>query len=149
MVTPKEAIMREIEEQAERIREAIINRLSYIGEQCVNAARITSMKGKDYKDQTGNLRSSTGYVVVVNGEIVAGSSFDVIGNGSAGAQEGYDFAKSLASHHPSDIALIVVAGKNYADYVAARGYDVLDTAELRAEELVNQFIQELNGTTYQ
>ena len=149
MVTPKEAIIQEIEEQAERIREALICNLDAIGEECVNAARITAMKGRDYKDQTRNLRSSTGYVVVVNGEIVSGSSFEAIEGGMEGAQKGYDFAKRLAASHTNDIALIVVAGMEYAEYVAAKGYDVLDTAEIRAEELVNQLIQDLNGETYQ
>lgn len=144
MASIEQQIMQEIEEKTKRLREDLIYNLSDVGEQCVNAARITSMKGRDYTDRTGNLRSSTGYVLVVDGEIVSHSSFDAIGGGATGASKGKAFAESLAANHPNDIALIVVAGMHYAEYVAAKGYDVLDTAEITGEKLIEQLMQQLN-----
>lgn len=138
MPTIREEIEREMTKEYERMMQAVIYNLQVVGERCVNAARDTSLKGRDYTDQTGNLRSSTGYVLVVDGNIIAESSFGAVSGGTAGSAEGKSFAESLAANHPSGIALIVVAGMHYAEYVAARGYDVLDSAELLAEQLVRE-----------
>ncbi len=43
----------------------IIERVAYVGETFINNARNNG----DYKDQTGNLRSSIGYYIVFNGQI--------------------------------------------------------------------------------
>ena len=139
MSTLQAEIERELMGNVERIKQAVIYNLQVIGEKCVNEAR---MKGS-YKDQTGNLRSSTGYVLIVDGEIISESAFDVVMNGQQGAQEGKTFAESLVKEHPTGIALIVVAGKNYAEYVAAKGYDVLDSAELLGEQLVQKMVEDL------
>lgn len=139
MSTLQEEIERELMGNVERIKQAVIYNLQVIGEKCVNEAR---MKGS-YKDQTGNLRSSTGYVLIVDGEIISESAFDVVMNGQQGAQEGKTFAESLVKDYPTGIALVVVAGKNYAQYVAAKGYDVLDSAELLGEQLVHKMVEDL------
>ena len=55
-----------LEEQIQRIEQQTIYNLSYVGERCLNEARSTN----SYKDQTGNLRSSIGYVIVKDGKIV-------------------------------------------------------------------------------
>lgn len=127
-------IEREFEKEMERVHEGIIRQLCIIGEECVNAARITSMKGRDYEDQSGNLRGSVGYIVVYDGEIVQGGGFQPVNGSTEGCEKGKAFAESLAGRYKG-YALVVVAGMNYAEYVAAKGYDVLDTAELVAERL--------------
>ena len=139
MPTLQDEIERELMESVERMKQAVIYNLQVIGQKCVDEAR---MKGS-YKDQTGNLRSSTGYVLVVDGEIVSESAFDVVKDGHQGSEEGKAFAESLLKDYPTGIALIVVAGKNYAEYVAARGYDVLDSAELLGEQLVHKMVEDL------
>ena len=139
MPTLQEEIERELMGNVERIKQAVIYNLQVIGQKCVDEAR---MKGS-YKDQTGNLRSSTGYVLVVDGEIVSESAFDVVKDGQQGSEEGKAFAESLVKDYPTGIALVVVAGKNYAQYVAARGYDVLDSAELLGEQLVHKMVEDL------
>lgn len=155
MPTLREDITREFDELAERVMQAIIFNLKAIGEKCVNEARnLPSLSRADeaakhphqpnYIDDTGSLRSSIGYVLVVDGQIVSESSFAVVGNGKQGSEEGRSFAESLVAEHPSGIALIVVAGKNYAEYVAAKGYDVLDSAELLAEQLVQKLANDLD-----
>jgi len=154
MPTIQQEIEREVNEAIERTMRAVIMNLQVIGEKCVNAARsLPSMSRADegadrphrpnYIDDTGNLRSSIGYVLVVDGQIISESSFASVGNGKQGSEAGKSFAESLASNYPTGFALIVVAGMHYAEYVSAKGYDVLDTAELTAEQLVNQLMSEL------
>lgn len=138
-LTPPAEIDRFIEAEVERLKTALVYNLCAIGEQVLNAARLTN----SYKDQTGNLRSSIGYVVSVNGEIVQMSSFDVVKEGGDGAKGGKTYALQLVKDFPQGIVLIVVAGMNYASYVSAKGYDVLDSSELLADRLVPQMLGQL------
>ena len=138
-LTPTTEIDRYIAGRVEAIKKALIYNLCAVGEQVLNAARLTN----SYKDQTGNLRSSIGYVVAVDGEIVQMSSFDTVKDGREGSRGGKEYAMQLVRDFPHGIVLIVVAGMNYASYVSAKGYDVLDSSELLADKLVPQMLQQL------
>lgn len=132
-------IGRMVEQKMQRIIDAAIYNLSYVGERVLNEARSSG----SYKDQTGNLRSSVGYVLVVDGKVVKSSSFETVKGGGQGSSEGRAYVQTLVSKFPQGIALIVVAGMNYASYVSAKGYNVLDTAEVLAQRLVPQMKQQL------
>lgn len=132
MKTPKAELRAYIAKGVEAQRQKVIRMLAYIGEQCVNDARL---KGS-YTDRTGNLRGSTGYCVVADGEIVQTAGFSQVLGGTEGPNKGRDYVQDLASGYTSGIVLIVVAGMHYAAYVADRGYNVLDSAELLAEKLI-------------
>lgn len=138
-LTPTTEIDRYITGRVEAIKKAIVYNLCAVGELVLNAARLTN----SYKDQTGNLRSSIGYVVAVDGEIVQMSSFDTVKEGREGSRGGKEYAMQLVRDFPHGIVLIVVAGMNYASYVSAKGYDVLDSSELLADKLVPQMLQQL------
>lgn len=138
-LTPTAEIDRYITGRVEAIKKALVYNLCAVGEQVLNAARLTN----SYKDQTGNLRSSIGYVVAVDGEIVQMSSFEVVKEGSEGARGGKEYAMQLVRDFPQGMVLIVVAGMNYASYVSAKGYDVLDSSELLADKLIPQMLQQL------
>lgn len=138
-LTPTAEIDRYIAGRVEAIKRALVYNLCAVGEQVLNAARLTN----SYKDQTGNLRSSIGYVVSVDGEIVQMSSFDTVKEGREGSRGGKEYAMQLVRNFPHGIVLIVVAGMNYASYVSAKGYDVLDSSELLADKLVPQMLQQL------
>lgn len=138
-LTPTTEIDRYIVGRVEAIKRALVYNLCAVGEQVLNAARLTN----SYKDQTGNLRSSIGYVVAVDGEIVQMSSFDTVKEGREGSRGGKEYAMQLVRDFPHGIVLIVVAGMNYASYVSAKGYDVLDSSELLADKLVPQMLQQL------
>ena len=138
-LTPTAEIDRYIAGRVEAIKKALVYNLCAVGEQVLNTARLTN----SYKDQTGNLRSSIGYVVAVDGEIVQMSSFDIVKEGGEGAKGGKAYAIQLVKDFPQGIVLIVVAGMNYASYVSAKGYDVLDSSELLADKLVPQMLQQL------
>jgi len=107
----------------------LIRNMQYIGEICINKARSSQA----YKDQTGNLRSSIGYMIVKDGKIVSQEGFGKVGNGSGGVSSGRDYINQLIKEFKSGIVLIVVAGMNYATYVEATGRDVLSSAELLAK----------------
>ena len=141
-ITPMAEVDAYLEEQIERIEEKISYNLSYVGEQCLNAARSTN----SYKDQTGNLRSSVGYVIARDGKIIQASDFKTIKQGREGSKDGAAFARQLVSEFPQGFVLIVVAGMNYAAYVSAKGYDVVDSAELLAEQLVPNMMTQLGFT---
>ena len=112
-------------EYAQRVVNVAIRNLCYIGESCINIGRSTNT----YKDQTGNLRNSIGYVVVCDGQVI-GEKFT--------NEHGKEFINELVSECGKGIYLIVVAGMRYATYVSAKGLDVLDSAELEAEKLMKQ-----------
>lgn len=152
VVTPKGLIGEAIREMQERVRRVLIRNLAYVGEQVVNTARNlpsppATMAGKPHKpnyiDWSANLRSSIGYVLAEDGKIVSESSFEPVKGGEEGARKGRDFAESLAKEHDKGLVLIVVAGMEYARYVANKGYDVLDSAELLAKKLVPEISRQL------
>ena len=101
------------------------------------------MKG-DYIDQTGNLRSSIGAIILLDGQIVSRSGFEVVMGGSSGTNEGLTYAQQIAAAYPRGVALVVVAGMNYAAHVAARGRDVLSSAVLKAEDIIPRMMRQLN-----
>lgn len=128
-----------IDTQYKKKTEQLLKTFAFVGEQCVVEARESG----SYMDQTGNLRSSIGYVVFNEGAVYKMSAFEQVKEGKLGAINGKSYATSLASQFPNSIALVVVAGMNYASYVSAKGYDVLDTAELKADELVPSLLEKL------
>lgn len=147
LVTPNAEINGYIERELEKVRESLIRDLASVGERVVNKARSlpslpASAAGKphqpSYIDWSTNLRSSIGYAVVVDGEVANISGFEAVKNGQEGSKAGADYARELARRYPKGIVLIVCAGMNYASYVSAKGYDVLDSAELLADELARE-----------
>lgn len=156
-LTPPAEIDRFIETEMERWKKALVYNLCAIGEQVVNHARSLPSPSAagftggmripphqpNYMDWTSNLRSSIGYVVAVDGDVVQLSSFDAINEGSEGSKSGKAYAMQLIQDFPKGIVLIVVAGMNYASYVSAKGYDVLDSSELLADKLVPKMLSKL------
>lgn len=112
------------------VDKAQIEALQVIGEMCVAHAReIPPDIG--FKDQTGNLRSSIGYVIYKNGTAII-SNYDQVLNGNEGVERGRQLADDVGSQTKS-LTLVVTAGMNYATYVEAKGRDVLSSAELLAQ----------------
>ena len=137
--TPLSKIQAYIETALKRKEAAIIRSLSYLGELCINVARDSD----EYKDQTGNLRSSTGYIILKDGVVLKKSGFETVKNGSEGSEKGESFAQSLVSQYGSGFVLIVVAGMNYATYVEATGRDVLTSSEHLAIKEMPKILQRL------
>lgn len=138
-LTPERSLLAKLESELERKEKVIIKTLIYVGQTCVNEARNNG----SYIDQTGNLRSSIGFMVINNGRVVHKGGFQKIKEGSEGLKEGRQFIEKVVSEHSKGIHLIVVAGMNYAAYVEDMGKNVLTTAELRANEMVPQMLKSL------
>lgn len=129
-ITPDAVFDDFIEGVVDRLTEAMINTLGYVGETCLTEARL----GGNYRDRTGNLRSSIGYVIVVDGKIAR----------ETGGNAGRGFARSMVREFPTGIVLVMATGMNYSSYVAAKGYNVIDSAEAMAERLVPQIMKDLD-----
>jgi hypothetical protein len=149
-------IARYLDESLKRLRQVAINNLCYLGETAIKEAR----ENHRYKDRTGNLTSSIGYLVLDNGKVVRESSFEVARgvweddkgrkhpySGDAGSSEGREFLHTLISEHSTGLVLILVAGMNYAAYVEAKNLNVLDSAEQLVERELPQLLKQLGYGT--
>ena len=140
MTTPKKVIRAQIADTVGKYRQLLIRQLFVVGEKCINDARLNG----SYKDRTHNLRSSIGYCIVDNGNLVTVSGFKQIEGGKVGPQKGREYLESLIKENTvNGPTLIVVAGMNYAKFVADKGYNVLDSAEMLAEKLVKELQEKI------
>ncbi len=139
----KQDIHNAVQRQKQAIEAIIIRRFKYLAERCVAEARSLN----SYKDQTGNLRSSIGYILTVDGYVVA-ESFD------GDTEMGKNSAKKVAEEAISKVAknkigLVVVAGMSYAVYVESTDRPVLITAEdlakREAPKILAKIDQQLTG----
>ncbi len=145
-VSTDAAIKERFAQAKARVQMSLVQRLMKVGEELVNHARSISAD-VGYTDQTGNLRSSTGYIIVVNGQIVS-SDFKkiegpVMNVPKNGVQIGRSYAESLATNYKSGYQLIFVAGMEYALAVESRGRDVLESTELLARKSVPEHLERL------
>lgn len=123
-----------IEEMIDTRKKVLIDTFCYVGERCIIEAR----EGGNYLDQTGNLRSSIGYAVILNGKIIQ------MGISDKGNSKGEEFlTERIKKAQKRGIQLIVTAGMNYAEYVEAKGYNVLTSAELKAEPMIHSLLTRL------
>lgn len=119
-----------------------IARLKLLGEMCLIEAR----NNKGYEMDTGALTSSTGYQVFVDGVAVHTKFEAESGAKSGAAATGMKAGQGIAERvgkGTKGVALVVVAGMNYAAYVEARGYNVLSSAEHLAERVLPRMLDNL------
>lgn len=135
----KADIRKHIEQRVERYQQALINRLSYVGETFVRNARLNHT----YMDQTGNLTASIGFMVLHNGEAENESA--------VGPQKASNFADELKAKFTNGYVLVVYAGMEYAAAVESRGKDVLTASSIEAktqlEEMLDQFQSKMNASS--
>lgn len=132
----RSSIAQEFKLIQQRHDEALLRGLNRVGLQFVIDARSSDT----YKDQTGNLRSSIGYIILHNGKELK-SDFTQAGAGSdktTGKAAGEAIAAEVAAKYSKGFVLIVVAGMNYAAAVEAMGYDVLTNSAFKAEAAVKK-----------
>lgn len=125
-------------------RKAIVF-LQTVGERVISFARDNG----SYTDRTSNLRHSIGYVIVQYGKVVS-EDFS-IGDGYPEAQQNArDAAMKVVEELPKKHTYLVwVAGMEYARYVEAKGYDVIEGSgnwvESNAAALKEEFRQYLKS----
>lgn len=147
MMTTDQQLDKFFEIAEKEARKQVINYLAYLGEECVSMVREGKQAGL-WIDRTGNLRSSIGYVVVVDGEIEQLGGFTTTENGTelgaSGTAEGRTYVEQLAQQNNKGFSLILVAGMAYASYVEAmENKDVLANAELYARQEAPKLAEKL------
>jgi hypothetical protein len=142
-----------VKEKKAAIERAVISMLQRVGEEFITNARN---KGS-YKDQTGNLRSSVGYVVMKNGLQLSKGGFvkiepnkskggklvNIINGPKVGEKLVEEISKELRAKYLNAIILIVVAGMHYAAAVEAKGFDVITGSSQIAEKELKQGIERI------
>lgn len=123
----------------DRAEEKIFKLLSAGGEEFVKIART---KGS-YHDQTGNLRSSIGYIIAIDGEIVS-ENFKESDKGSdknTGRVKGRQVAEDISLSYPNGYIIVGVAGMDYAAAVEARGCDVVTSGNIKCNEYLRNALK--------
>ena len=133
-------VQRRFDAFLDQIQKQQIKRLSMLGEMCVNHARSVP-KDLGFEDQTGNLRSSIGYAVFVDG-VAVHSFYEEVTGGTEGANAGQRLSEKIGEGS-SGVCLVVTAGMNYATYVESRGRDVIASAEQLAKRELPRMLEKL------
>ena len=99
-----------------------------------------------YQDQTNLLRSSIGYQIYSNGELIK-DNFEAAGTGDGtganqGIQRGKAMAKQASLNYPDDIVGVIVAGADYAIYVESKGFDVLSGPASQLQRIATKYLTE-------
>jgi hypothetical protein len=131
-------INKALAEQREKVRQAIISRLQFVGETFITEARDNGT----YKDRTANLRNSAGYVILEDGEQLFISTPGKTKKGQQRARKTIDNAQKQYESYRGFV-LICVAGMEYAAAVESRGYDVITGSTMLIEEDLKEAIKGL------
>jgi hypothetical protein len=114
------------DDELERIRQDF----GRVGETFINEAR----EQRTYKDRTGNLRSSIGYAIGLNGgspEVNQQAALTL--HGGEGHSKGQQYGNQLIfEDNTKGLVLVGYAGMEYAKDVEARKFDVITAASKRA-----------------
>lgn len=139
MITPLKVVDTVLTQAAKNKTEVLLDVLCNVGEQCIIEAR----ENGDYTDRTGNLRSSIGYAVLLDGKVIQQGQANKVRNGDKGLSEGLSYLKArIAKASKKGVVLIVTAGMNYAEYVETKRI-VLSSAELKAPQIAKQLLTRL------
>lgn len=136
---------KEVERWMERFQKKAEDKMIILlqagGEKFIEVAR-----GSDsYKDQTGNLRSSIGYVIAKDGEIVK-ENFKESDKGTdrtTGKYKGRRIAEEISLSYSGGYVLVGVAGMEYAAAVEARGYEVVSGANTQCENYLKATLKDI------
>lgn len=129
-----------IKSQVDRANIAYLNELDRLAMKVVTAIRDGAVSF--WNDDSGNLRSSIGYVILHDGRRISENFQIVNGRGAEGMEEAKSFAHQLSSEYPSGLVLLIVAGMEYAEYVERiKSRTVLAGGELLAKKLIKEIGQ--------
>jgi len=130
-------------EALQAIEDATLPLMIKVGVRAVDIAR-KKMGGKPYQDDTGNLRSSTGFIVFRDGKPIH-EDFKPSAAGSDKAT-GLAVGRQQAREEMAGSTgwgIVLVAGMNYAGWVENKGYDVITGGKNDALVWLTQAFNEL------
>lgn len=111
------------------IEKALVYRLEAYVEELINDAKLSG----EYNDQTGNLRSSVGGVLLKNRKPITYRGFQPVAGGTPGAVKGKEFLDRMIPQLGTGYVILVVAGMEYASYVEQiHNLNVLSLTEMKA-----------------
>jgi len=148
------AIKRNFDDLKRKLDEKTFEAMSYVGEEAVTHARLIPEE-IGFEDQTGNLRSSIGYVLYKDGVLFKDwfrRSPKGRKDGSEGMAAGKAEAIRVAESNPKGWVLVVVAGMEYGETLEREhGRDVINSAERltitrmpRALKTIEQYLENLS-----
>jgi hypothetical protein len=101
------------------VEDKMIMVMQYTGEQFVRDARRMTRSDGGFGDVTGNLRSSIGYFILKDGQIIK----ENLRGKSSGKSAARQFVDLLPKK--TGLQLIGIAGMNYASLVESKGKNVI------------------------
>ena len=142
----KNTFQQYVTERLEQLKSQYARGLIAAGIETVNYIRNRSGETSWY-DDTGNLRSSIGFVILDDGKIIFQSGFETVKSGTEGSRIGKEFSEQVAQRTEQfkrGLVLLVVAGMEYAAYVEAmENKDGLASSKPYANRIVQEMIQQL------
>ncbi len=136
----KKGLEKYLADQIKRIESILIRELEILVAKLENHAK----RSAEYEDQTSNLKSSIGGVVLKDGRPITFRGFS---GTSDGTSTGLEFLNSLISEHGRGYVILVVAGMNYASYVENyHDLNVLKKTELKMERDLPKILKRLKLT---
>lgn len=140
-------IVKELERMKNIIHDHMINSFQLVGETCIKLIRDRSEGKPNWTDRSGNLRSSIGYILFVDGEPFIDGGFNLQSNKGnnpfKGINIGSEYAEKLGLSISERYVLVVVAGMNYASYVEKKDYDVIAFVEADARKQAEKLLKGL------
>ncbi|MBS9774583.1 MAG: hypothetical protein KGV59_05435 [Tenacibaculum sp.] len=123
----------------EEVDNKVIEIFQYMGEEFVNKARDL----RTYVDDTGNLRSSIGYIILNNGKVVDANFKKIGDDGDTGVSIGYQVAEEVARDYPKGYALIGVAGMHYACALERRHHIDVISGSAPTEQEIRELLESI------
>jgi hypothetical protein len=120
----------------------LIEIFEYVGEGFIKEARKMKKAAGGFGDRTGNLRSSIGYIIVLNGKVIQETVYQ--SEKGTDRKTGVRVAKQFMDEitESDGLRLYGVAGMSYAEEVESKGYNVIsmqaDMALMELTELVKE-----------
>ncbi len=140
IVTDMKALAREIQES---MNEEILKVMVEVCHEAVEKVR-TKMLDKAYQDDTGNLNSSTGFIIYLDGKIMH-QDFRLSNVGTdkqTGLDEGLKSALSVL-RESKGWGIVMASGMEYASWVQSRGFEVGKKAAMEVETALASAIESI------
>ncbi len=102
------------------------------------------METKPYEDHTGNLNSSTGFIIYRDGKVVHRDfrESDKGTDKTTGLKEGLSLALAEL-RESSGWGVVLMSGMDYASWVQGKGYDVLLSATTNLDSILKESFEEI------
>jgi hypothetical protein len=147
----KEDIRKDLNKFRQKVEDDLVQILHYVGMKFIKEARDMTKSEGGFDDDTGNLRSSIGYFILKDGQIIEENLKTIAGRKFKLTEEGKIQARSTLQNVPSTdgYQIVGVAGMDYASKVESKGYNVITkqslTALVNLDKLLKRYVSRMNA----